>query len=454
MKEDGWTIRTDTRGYKNDGRLTFGSAIIKLYRGDAVWRGSVDMIVIGALTLFLTQGFPEIPNIFSSPSNTPQTEQPIAQPAATQTAPNFAPVQDSAQQHEKAPSKAVISKPVTATNFPRIWIGNLTDEDKKKLEEISNLVGVDNTKVIEEATKKAESGDVNYQYLLAVSYINQASQLNQTPEKAAHFEKGLFWYKEAGIQGHPEAQTEVGKIYRLSAGTITQDIAESIKWYEMAAANPLGTGGAENELGRIYEAGQYKPKDLQKAFEYYKRGAEKGDSNAQLNVGSFYYNGSLGVRDLPKAFEWTKKSAEQGNPKGQFNLAIMYKRGRATGQPDYNSFLDWAQRAAEQNNIDAMLEIGNFYRSGESGSVDNKLAAKWYRQAALKKHPRGQFLFAEMYEQGLGLPQDYIQSYVYYSLAQQGGFAMASGSLANLKSKMSPAQLDHAEKMMKALKEP
>lgn len=443
------TLLSDTRGYKKDGRLTFGAAIINLYRGDAVWRGAVDMIFIGSLILFLVLGFPNLSKIldlFSFDKVQQQTKPSLEQQPAS---PNFSPIQDSPKQHEPAPSKVEISKPVHAVKFPRVWINNPSAQERTILERIADIVGIDNAKVIATVTDKAEAGDANYQYLLGLAYVNESSQKNNTKQ----FEKALYWYKEAGTLGHPEAQFEIAQFYRLGPGNIQKDIQESIRWYEMAAANELSSGSADNELGRLYENGEFKPQDLKKAFEYYQQGANKGNSDAQSNLGAMLYNGTAGSQNIEQASIWVRKAADQGNAAAQFNLALMYKRGRITGKPDYNAFLEWAQRAAENSNINAMLEIGNYYREGEAGTVDHKLAAKWYRQAALKKNPRGQFLFAEMYEQGLGVPTDLIQAYIYYSLAQQGGFAMASGSLENLKLKMSPAQLDHAEKMMKALKE-
>jgi TPR repeat protein len=453
MTNNGQTLLPDKRGYKEDGRLTLGAAIIKLYRDNAVWRGSVDMVLIGSLILFLVQGFPsfsKLLDIFNLRAGQQQTKPARATQAIS---PNFAPVQDSPKQHAAASSKVEISKAVQATKFPRIWINNPTPGQKKALDETADLVGVDNEKAIEIATEKADTDDVNYKYLLGVAFVNQGYQFKESKDKIRYFEKALYWYKEAGTQGHPEAQYQVAQLYRLGPGNIQRDIQESMRWYEMAAINELGSGAAENELGRIYEKGESKPQDLKKAFEYYKKGAEKGDSNSQANLGAIYYNGTVGPRNIEQGNIWTRKAAEQNHSTAQLNLAILYKRGRVTGQSDYNAFLDWAQLSSEGGNIEAMLELGNFYREGAGGTVDHKLAAKWYRQAALKKNPRGQFLFAEMYDQGLGVPQDLIQAYVYYSLSRQGGFAMASGSLATLKLKMSPAQLDHAEKMMTALKE-
>ncbi len=99
-----------------------------------------------------------------------------------------------------------------------------------------------------------------------------------------------------------------------------------------------------------------------------------------------------------------------------------------------------------------MVILGNFYREGRPGfPIDNRIAAKYYRMAALKKNPEAQFTLAEMYKQGAGVPQDNIQAYVFYSLAYNGGFMPAYAAREQLRQMMPSADFNHAEKMVAAL---
>lgn len=55
------------------------------------------------------------------------------------------------------------------------------------------------------------------------------------------------------------------------------------------------------------------PKDLKKAFEYYKKSADQGNSDAQYTVGHAYEEG-LGVpKDLQKAETYYNAAADQGD---------------------------------------------------------------------------------------------------------------------------------------------
>ena len=452
---DSKALLSDTTQSHKNGKLPAGRAVFLLYRADMVWRGALDMVILGTLVLILAGGLPDLRSFFAQPAHNPVTPQTGLSPApATHTpSPTFAPVDPAKNQNQPLQSKISPPKALKERDAP-VWINHPSAEQTKELEKLVTLVGVDNTEIIRIAKPKAEEGDANYQFILAEAYANTFYQNPKDPESASHLDKALYWYKESANLGHPYSQFEVGQFYRLAVGGhIQRDIDEAIRWYEMAASNPLSKGNAENELGRIYESGQFKTQNPEKALSYYKAGAMKGYYMAQSNYAAMLYNGAGVKRNIPESIKWLTLAAKQDYPVAQHNLALAYKRGRVTGKPDYVSFLDWAHKSARQGFLPAMVDLGNFYRSGEGGEVDNKQAAIWFRQAALKKNPEGQFLFAEMYEQGLGVPQDYIQAYLYYSLAKQSGYAMATGSLNALKVKMSPAQLDYAEKMVRALSE-
>ena len=65
------------------------------------------------------------------------------------------------------------------------------------------------------------------------------------------------------------------------------------------------------QIGYAYLEGIGVEKDLVKAFEYTKKGAELGDRDAQYNIGTMYEDG-VGVNsDIEQAKIWYKKAALQ-----------------------------------------------------------------------------------------------------------------------------------------------
>ena len=71
---------------------------------------------------------------------------------------------------------------------------------------------------------------------------------------------------------------------------------------------------------------------MEKAFEFYKVGAENGSVKAQSNLGAMYQNGVGVKQDQVKALHWFKVAAQKGHKYSQGNLGIMYYHGQGVKQ--------------------------------------------------------------------------------------------------------------------------
>ncbi|HKQ29716.1 MAG TPA: tetratricopeptide repeat protein [Burkholderiales bacterium] len=123
------------------------------------------------------------------------------------------------------------------------------------------------------------------------------------------------------------------------------------KEYEKAAkpctqAANLGDLEAQHILGRMYEKGTGVSRDLEAAFKWYSRAAEKGHAASQRRVAAAYYWGLGGVsKDDVKAFEWFKRAAEGGDKRAQKQMAEAYRRGLGGLPKDEKLAREWAERA-------------------------------------------------------------------------------------------------------------
>jgi hypothetical protein len=61
---------------------------------------------------------------------------------------------------------------------------------------------------------------------------------------------------------------------------------------------------------------------------------------------------------------------------------------------------------AKSGDAEAQFEIGKRLDSGQGVASDPKLAADWYRKAALQGHPKAAEYLAIFYEEGIGVPKD------------------------------------------------
>lgn len=100
------------------------------------------------------------------------------------------------------------------------------------------------------------------------------------------------WYKKAALQGHAEAQHELGMRYAMGEGGLKEDYVEAAKWW--------------------------------------KKAAEKGHSRAQYELGMRYHDGEGVSQSYAKAVKWWEKAAAQGDPSAQYQLGFMHYEGKGT----------------------------------------------------------------------------------------------------------------------------
>jgi hypothetical protein len=116
---------------------------------------------------------------------------------------------------------------------------------------------------------KANQGDANAQYTLALMYEN-GTGIPRDPRYA------IYWYAKAAQQGHVEAQYRLGTIYRYGYGdeVLLLDFKKAVYWITKAAEQ--GHLIAQYNLGHMYEWGDAAPLDYKQAFFWYTKAAEKG----------------------------------------------------------------------------------------------------------------------------------------------------------------------------------
>ena len=91
---------------------------------------------------------------------------------------------------------------------------------------------------------------------------------------------------------------------------------------EFRVAAEQGYGGAQNNLGNMYDKGQGVPQDYVQAVKWYRMAAEQGLAYAQFNLGFMYSKGQGVPQDYVQAVKWYRMAAEQGDADAQFNLAL------------------------------------------------------------------------------------------------------------------------------------
>ncbi|MGH8531731.1 MAG: tetratricopeptide repeat protein [Gammaproteobacteria bacterium] len=72
------------------------------------------------------------------------------------------------------------------------------------------------------------------------------------------------------------------------------------------------------------------------------------------------------------------------------------------------------------------------------------LAACWLTRAADAGHPAAQSFLGQLYFDGLGVARDYVQAYVWFSVAEANGYRQSQASREKAETRMSAAQHEEA----------
>ena len=234
------------------------------------------------------------------------------------------------------------------------------------LKGIERIAESGNSDAFQYLLKHAEN-NFAIQYTIANIYRNSKSNFYDWRESDKWFES----IKNAASNGNPQAQFELGNMYRNAIG-VPRDYEQALIWLNKAAEQ--NHPDALFILGNIHEQGvNGAEKNLKKAAEYYRRAAENGNLTSMLRLASMYEKGDVISQDLHEAAILRYKRAKIDGD--AYWLRDMAKKG------DAESLAMLRKLADEDNNDNAQLFLGRMYHYGEGVSKDFHEAFTWYRRA-------------------------------------------------------------------------
>ncbi len=192
---------------------------------------------------------------------------------------------------------------------------------------------------------------------------------------------------------------------------------------------------AQMNLGYMYLYGNNGvEQDFDKAFEYYNMAAEQNNPIALNNVGSLYFNGIGVEKNRLKALEYFKKSAEMGNDNAATNLAFIYLTSSKNDSERNKQAVKLFQQAANSGNKLASFMLGYAYYRGFSVERDNYTAFSLIKIAADEgaEFDEAQYVLAEMFANGYGTVQNYVNAVSFYAKAVDQGNTDAYMELAQI----------------------
>jgi len=301
----------------------------------------------------------------------------------------------------------------------------------------------------------------------------------------------MKWLARAAETGYPPAERTLGMWF--DAGTTTErDFEKAITWTQRAIDD--GDADALSNMGWFYFRDQGAKQDLEIAIRNFKAAAAEGARTGQYNLALAYFDGKGVPKNREKAIALWRLAADQGFHPAMNWLGTAYDRGWGV-ERNPRLALEWYVRALEAGSIDAINNLGVVFRDGNGVNMDRARAKAFFEQADRRGHvmaavnlaagleasgfsfderrafelymksaQRGlahaQANVARMLENGIGVEEDLIRAFTWYSLAQQGNVGQAQSvdsygaararllaerGIERLREKLTPQQIEKAE---------
>lgn len=184
--------------------------------------------------------------------------------------------------------------------------------------------------------------------------------------------------------------------------------------------------------------------DLDATARILKRGADRGDADAQYMLAICYRDGDGAAQSPLQAARWFVAAADQGHaeaayeaamclrsgvsgalPSGMQESAVYYQRdGVVTSKLETSAF-DYFRFAAQQDHLESQFELGMCYVRGAGVAADSDAAREWLQRASAQGHARAMLslLFG-------GFVCDALEKFRYCEIAALEGIADGQYELA------------------------
>ena len=243
--------------------------------------------------------------------------------------------------------------------------------------------------------KAAEMGDpdamAEYGFILA------------TTSRGAQSGKGLDLLERAARRGVLEGQVKLGRVY-LQGRLVPRDEEKAYNFFKAAASK--GNTEAKYFQAVCLSRGLGCGPDAGRAAALAKEAADAGDSYGQLLYGTFLRDGAGVAQDSTAALNYFDLSAKQGNEHAKRLLADLISKAGNLSPQAAESGVAMVQQSAEEGDAAAAYSLGRMYTEGTKLPQNYELGKKNLELAVAKKYPPAYALLADYYLNGWGVKRD------------------------------------------------
>jgi TPR repeat protein len=147
------------------------------------------------------------------------------------------------------------------------------------------------------------------------------------------------------------------------------------------------------------------------------------------------------VHDLVTGIDDARSQAEAGSADDQYRVGARYENVLL----DYQEAARWYRMAALERHPEAIYRLCVLSDQGRGVPQDYQEALRWCRLAADHGHAKAMLTIGLFFEKGRGLPKDATQAHQWYNLAAANGLAEGAKRRDRLAQDMTAAQIAQAQ---------
>jgi len=208
----------------------------------------------------------------------------------------------------------------------------------------------------------------------------------------------------------------------------------------------LGSIEAAYQIGWNYSIPNESHYDIDVAVKYLTIAAEADHPRAIVKLATYYFNTEDTEQHIreQRALSLLDKIKDTSNRQAQYLKGMIYLNGMATIDCNIKNAIRCLSNAAYNKHVDAMLKLGFLYKDGLNVRVGYDIndvmylkknpceAAKHFHAAASAGSATGQYEYAKMLLDGIGVTQSYVYAFYYLWSAAKQKHGKAQFELAKL----------------------
>jgi TPR repeat protein len=148
------------------------------------------------------------------------------------------------------------------------------------------------------------------------------------------------------------------------------------------------------------------------------------------------------VGDLVHEINGSRMIAEEGNADDQYSMGLRHEKAST---PNYQEAVRWYRSAAMQRHPEAFYRLCVLSDVGRGLPQDYQEALRWCRLAADQGHGRAMYTIGIHYQDARGVSKDLVQAHQWYNLAAAYGYAPGAKWRDRLMPAMTAPQISQAQ---------